>query len=194
MFKSELIARLRNDHSVYVEIVSDQSLTKEQNIYLLSINGLALQYIIEPTMEMRKTALKQTYKALIFIEEPTEDEILDTLRTEPVAIQYLSNPDVKMQLEAISKYTCAVEFIRGELSDETKILALIKNADYARFVDKVDGGILAMVFGFNKRFKNVMLCSLNQSGSFKGMEEFIIVQQIIYWKLIERYPLLVDYL
>lgn len=193
-FDPDFIKRLKDNHSVYLELDSYQTLSEEDCHHLLAVNGLALQFMQEQTANKRKIALSQNYKVLRILENPSVDEQVSTVREEPIAIKYLAAPAVQTQLESISRYTYAIDFILGEIAEEAKALAIIKNAKFNRYIDTVELGVLAKAYGFNQRFKSQLLGNLNHKKNIKGVEEFVILQQAIYSLLIEKYPLLEGYL
>ena len=64
-------------------------------------NGLAIQYIKNPTEEMKLEAVKQNGLAIKYINNPTEEMKLEAVKQNGLAILYIKNPNLHILLRSI---------------------------------------------------------------------------------------------
>lgn len=67
---------------------------------ILSVNGLALKYIENPTLEQINIAVKQNGKAIEFVNDKTEELCLMAVEQDGLAIRYIKTPSFDVAVKA----------------------------------------------------------------------------------------------
>ena len=86
-------------------------------------NGFAIEYIDNPSKEVQLEAVKKDGFAIKYIDNPSEEIKMTAVETDGYAIGYIDNPSEEMQLEAISQYGCVIDCIVNP-SEEMKLEAV----------------------------------------------------------------------
>ncbi len=81
----------------YTKDLLEMGVTTEE---ILSINGLALKYIENPTLEQINIAVKQNGKAIEFVNDKTEELCLMAVEQDGLAIRYIKTPSFDVAVKA----------------------------------------------------------------------------------------------
>lgn len=87
---------------------------------ILSINGLALKYIENPTIEQIYIAVKQNGKAIEFVKDKTEELCLLAVQQDGLAIRYIKNPSLVISVTAAQNHPNAIMLIDQSLRPEVR--------------------------------------------------------------------------
>lgn len=82
---------------------------------ILSINGLALKYIENPTIEQIKIAIEQNGKAIEFVKDKTEELCLMAVQQDGLALRYIKSPSFDVSVKAAQNHPNAVMLLDKEL-------------------------------------------------------------------------------
>ena len=87
---------------------------------VLSVNGLALKYIENPTIEQINIAIKQNGKAIEFVKDKTEELCLLAVQQDGLAIRYIKNPSLVISVTAAQNHPKAIMLIDQSLRPEVR--------------------------------------------------------------------------
>ena len=87
---------------------------------ILSVNGLALKYIKDPTKEQINIAVKQNGKAIEFVKDKTEELCLLAVQQDGLAIRYIKNPSLVISVAAVQNHPNAIMLIDQSLRHEVR--------------------------------------------------------------------------
>ena len=91
---------------------------------ILSINGLALKYIENPTTEQIIIAIKQNGKAIEFVKDKTEELCLMAVEQDGLALRYIESPSLNVSVTASKNHPKAImlldKSLRPEIREELK--------------------------------------------------------------------------
>ena len=102
--------------------------SEEMKLYAIKKNGVAIKYIKNPTEEMKLEAIKQNKNVIECIDNPSEEIQLIAVKGDPLAILEINNPTDKVIQEAIKEFdiddTCNLKymlrFIENDLKEDKK--------------------------------------------------------------------------
>jgi hypothetical protein len=135
-----LIVRVPEGHkkseSWYIAIIMAKFETRKAMIdfYLKDIriqknmvkqNGLAIQYIKNPSLEVQKFAVKQDWWAIQYIHNPSIEIQEFAVKQNGYAIEYIKNPSIEIQEFAVKQNWGAIRYIANP-SIEIQKLARIE--------------------------------------------------------------------
>jgi hypothetical protein len=91
----------------------------------VSMNGLCLEYVKNPSDAVKLAAVKENYISLRCIKNPSEELQLLAVNIDGYAIQYIVNPTEKVQLAAVTKSPYAIKLIKNPT--EAAMITAIKS-------------------------------------------------------------------
>jgi hypothetical protein len=97
-------------------------------------NGLAIQYIKNPSDEVQKLAVRQNGLALEFLNNPSDEVQKLAVRQRGWAIEYIKNPSEELQRLAVQQVGQAIQSIKNP-SDEVQKLAVRQNGLALEFLN-----------------------------------------------------------
>ena len=83
------------------EIVKKKCFSEFEQLRMIKKNWKNLEYIENPSEEVKIAAVKQDTDAIQCIENPSEAIQLAAVQNEPLAIQFIENPSEEVQLLAV---------------------------------------------------------------------------------------------
>ena len=83
--------------------------------------GLAIQYIKEPSEEVRRLAVQQNCLAIQYIKEPSEEVRRLAVQQNGDAIHYIKEPSEEVQRLAVQQNGLAIEYIKEPFYSQLKI-------------------------------------------------------------------------
>lgn len=95
-------------------------------------NGLAIKFINNPTDIVIQKALRSTGDAIQYIFNPTGEYKNIAVTTTPTAIQFIRLPTRDMQIKAVSKDVTAISYI-GHIVPEVFDIAVSKDSKYFKY-------------------------------------------------------------
>ena len=128
--KAQLFNQLVYRHEVY-KIFKDLSLEEQE--LAISLNGLCIQYIKNPTEAMKLTAVRSNGMSLRFIENPTEEMCTIAILSEAQSFRYVKNPTREQQLLAIQRNGCCIRFIKDP-DNELLLIAARSNGMSLKYI------------------------------------------------------------
>lgn len=102
--------------------------------YLLTINGLALKYVLKKDLRTIKLAVENNVLALKFIDNPRQFLIDYAFGVDGIAIQFIKNPTNEQYLSAVKRNGYAIEFI--PINKQTKEIQMYALAGAGAFANK----------------------------------------------------------
>lgn len=96
---------------------------------VLSINGSALKYIVSPTDEQIKIALRQDGKAIEFVKNHTEEYCLIAVNQNGLTVRYMENPSLDVCYQAVKNNKNALVLIKNE-DTRIKLRKLLKEESF----------------------------------------------------------------
>ncbi len=103
----------QNGHDIqYIENPSE-----ELKLEAIKQTGHAIQYIQNPSEELKLEAVKKNGHALKWVNNPTEEIKLEAVKQEGRSIQYINNPSEELKLEAIKQNGNAIQYIENPTED-----------------------------------------------------------------------------
>jgi hypothetical protein len=106
---------------------------EERCILAMRRNGLAIQFIKDPSEEMKLEAVRQDGWAIRFIKDPSERVQLEAVRQDGYAIRFIKDPSEKMKLEAVRYDGRTIQFIKDP-SEEMKLEAVRQYGSAIRYI------------------------------------------------------------
>jgi hypothetical protein len=85
---------------------------KERCMLAVKQNGNTIEFIKDPSEEMKLEAVRQDGFAIEFIKDPSEEMKLEAVRQDGCAIQFTKDPSEAVQLEAVRQDGWAIQFIK----------------------------------------------------------------------------------
>ena len=116
------------------EILPEEWQTEENLLKILKIDGLAIQYIKDPTPEMQLGAVKQNGWAIQYIKNPTPEMQLMAVKQSGLAIQFIKTPTLEVQLEAVKRDGWAIQYIKNP-TVEVQLEAVKQDGNAIRFIE-----------------------------------------------------------
>ena len=93
----------------------------------------SLKYIKNPTEKIIKRALEVKGWAIQYVENPTYEMKLLAIESDFDSIRYIDNPEEELQKKAIEKYWGAIKYIKNPTL-ESKLLAITKSEEAINFM------------------------------------------------------------
>ena len=116
------------------EILLEEWQTEENFLKILKIDGRAIRFIKNPTLEVQLEAVKQNGYAIEFIKNPTVEVQLEAVKQNGLAIQYIKKPTVEIQLAAIKQNGYVIKFIEKPTIEVQ--LEAVKRSEWAiKFIE-----------------------------------------------------------
>ena len=117
------------------EILLEEWQTEENFLKILKIDGRAIRFIKNPTLEVQLEAVKQNGYAIEFIKNPTLEIQLEAVKQNGYAIEFIKNPTVEVQLEAVKQNGLAIQYIKKP-TVEIQLAAIKQNGYVIKFIEK----------------------------------------------------------
>lgn len=102
--------------------------------YALTINGLALKYVLKKDLRTIKLAVEKNVLALKYIDNPRQFLIDYAFGVDGIAIQFIKSPTPEQYLSAIKRNGYAIEFI--PINKQTKEIQMYALAGAGAFANK----------------------------------------------------------
>ena len=118
--------KLYNDNIEKYRYLNLDKATERVQIEAVKRNGLAIQYIKNPSELVQIEAVKQNGRAILYIENPSELVQIEAVKQDGWAIQDINNPSELVQIEAVKRNGLAIEFIKNP-SERVQIEAVKRN-------------------------------------------------------------------
>ena len=186
---NEYLNAVREDHTHFLQIPDNQTLSEHELEALLTVNGLVLQFIEKPSQQLISAAIYQNPFAIKHVPKPTKAEQLIAVEQEPIVIKHIPLLDDAIAIKAVSLFSNAI-YCLEQPSDSVKVLAIIKNKAHKHFKNEVEHGVLATTYGFLSRNKMNLSRCLGANESFDSLEELALITHQIRNTLVATYPLL----
>ena len=97
------------------------------------LNGLAIQFIHNPSEDAMLHAVKENGLAIQYIHNPSEDVMLHAVKDDGLAIKYIKNPSEDVMLHAVKQNGYAIQFIHNP-SEDVMIHAVMQNGWAIQFI------------------------------------------------------------
>lgn len=107
--------------------------TEEMQLVAVETNGLALQYIKNPSAAVQKAALQNTPRAIQYIENPSEDMLLQVVNAGWNNLDYIKNPSPELIEAALAQSGWAIRYIKNP-DEKTQLKAVEKNYDAIKYI------------------------------------------------------------
>lgn len=103
-------------------------------------NWHAIQYIKNPSKEVRMEAVHQSGYALKYIENPSKEEQLEAVRQYGEYIEFIPDPDKDVQMAAVGQTGYAIRYIKDPDRD-VQMAAVSRNGAAIEYISNPDGDV-----------------------------------------------------
>lgn len=99
------------------------NLTGEDQLVEVKRYKYAIEYLKDPSEEVKLAAVEQEGDLIVHIENPSEKVQLIAVKQRGYVIRHIKNPSVKVQLTAVKRHGCAITHIKNP-SREVQLASL----------------------------------------------------------------------